>query len=545
MVVKRDLDELYRRLLHRKYSLSRTRAIISEWLEDRTLTEDTFLHFLGAAGKAGSDHTTERFEEFMEERFGELAPLYRHIERDQLAKAVLASLWAGPYGIEDRVVLEPLPFFQGLTGAERSEWMNHLTSVAQTLREHDAELLEALAARAEQDSAFVGSLWAALARFSPREIFGMETLFPAIVKEAFERLLSEPDAAPEAEVPAEGESPVHGMSRVGEQKRHMNEALALRRALNSTLGSSAPPSRIDPGSFAPWETGFISGVSTLPFLEASFRQCLKRVGMGPQPFLRQEQRACADAIRVFGERFGDFYRGALPLWEESGSVRPTMIEDIPSLASRLRKVPAHDQVRYLLMDGMRWDLWVRIREEFFGAHPDLFRVVREGSLWSNRPTVTQPQLARFETAFRTRFPDTPVEEMLVKASEIDEKIHSERGPLPHLFSNVITTLELDLFFRLKGLPRNTLLMVFSDHGFVENPSFDGGRQVRNRTLHPRRGKPLRGDRALGPGDANVGEMIGGVCEIREEDCVYEGATACSFFAPVVLASCTPVDLHEK
>jgi len=48
---------------------------------------------------------------------------------------------------------------------------------------------------------------------------------------------------------------------------------------------------------------------------------------------------------------------------------------------------------------------------------------------------------------------------------------ASKGPLTHLFANVIGYLEIDLFFRLRKLPPRTLLIVFSDHGFVENPAF--------------------------------------------------------------------------
>ena len=67
-------------------------------------------------------------------------------------------------------------------------------------------------------------------------------------------------------------------------------------------------------------------------------------------------------------------------------------------------------------------------------------------------------------------PDDP--DLLLKASGVDEKVHSEKGPLTHLFANVVSYLELEWLRRLTELPSRTLLIVFSDHGFVENPAFD-------------------------------------------------------------------------
>jgi hypothetical protein len=124
------------------------------------------------------------------------------------------------------------------------------------------------------------------------------------------------------------------------------------------------------------------------------------------------------------------------------------------------------------MDGMRWDLWERIKTEFFGKMPNMFRFVRQGALWAGQPSDTAPQLEKLEAAFKSSHPEFDKKDLLWKISGIDEKVHSEKGPLTHLFANVIGYLEIDLLFRLQELPSRTLLILFSDHGFVENPAFD-------------------------------------------------------------------------
>jgi hypothetical protein len=148
-----------------------------------------------------------------------------------------------------------------------------------------------------------------------------------------------------------------------------------------------------------------------------------------------------------------------------------MIRDIPSILSRKRDVPDHKKVCYILMDGMRWDLWEVVKSEFFGKMPNLFRFVREGALWSNQPTNTVSQMTRFEDAFESAEQHLD-KDSFWKVSGIDEKIHSEKGPLIHLFTNIVNYLKIDLLFRLRDLPARTLLIVFSDHGFVENPAFN-------------------------------------------------------------------------
>ncbi len=190
------------------------------------------------------------------------------------------------------------------------------------------------------------------------------------------------------------------------------------------------------------------------------------------PFLIQEEQAAAKQLDTVTETFRQYYRQALPVWETGAGPRPMMIHDIPALLSRRRNIPDHREVRYLLMDGMRWDLWQAIKSDFFGKNPNLFRFVREGAHWAAQPTHTPGQWARLETAFREGHPDFDYEDGLWKISGIDEKIHCEKGPLTHLVANVISYLEIELLFRLRNLASRTLLVLFADHGFIENPAFD-------------------------------------------------------------------------
>ena len=161
-----------------------------------------------------------------------------------------------------------------------------------------------------------------------------------------------------------------------------------------------------------------------------------------------------------------------------------MIEDIPRILSKKRQTPDFDHLRYLLMDGMRWDLWEIIKRDFFGKKPHLFRMVREGALWAHSPTTTATQLSRFEKAWADTNGEGQEESELWKLTGIDEKIHSEKGPLSHLFANVVSYLEIEWLHRLKRLPSRTLLILFADHGFVENPAFDPSAKYENpRYLH--------------------------------------------------------------
>jgi hypothetical protein len=201
------------------------------------------------------------------------------------------------------------------------------------------------------------------------------------------------------------------------------------------------------------------------------RKQLRKIGLDLPPLLVEEEQTTDRKLCEFTARFKLFYRQALPIWEAGRGSRPALIEDVPLLISKKRGVPDYGRVCYLLMDGMRWDLWEHIKLDFFEKRPHLFRFVREGALWANQPTDTASQRARFEQTFRYVHPDLDPDEHYWRVSGLDEKIHSEKGPLSHLFASAIGYLEIEWLFRLEKLPSRTLIILFSDHGFVENPGF--------------------------------------------------------------------------
>ena len=80
-------------------------------------------------------------------------------------------------------------------------------------------------------------------------------------------------------------------------------------------------------------------------------------------------KAVLKGLSELNRDFSRFYEKALPGWEQSGKPGPVMVQDIPRLLSKKRGVPDHNRVVYLLMDGMRWDLWEKIKRDFFARMP--------------------------------------------------------------------------------------------------------------------------------------------------------------------------------
>ena len=76
------------------------------------------------------------------------------------------------------------------------------------------------------------------------------------------------------------------------------------------------------------------------------------------------------------------------------------------------------------------------------------------------------------------------EKKIWKITGIDERVHTEKGNLEYLFRNILQFLQLDLAPRLRELPPGIQLILFSDHGFVENPHFEKSDKYRtSRYIH--------------------------------------------------------------
>jgi hypothetical protein len=134
---------------------------------------------------------------------------------------------------------------------------------------------------------------------------------------------------------------------------------------------------------------------------------------------------------------------------------------------------------------MRWDLWEYLKEKFFGPLADQFRLIQEGALWAHYPSSTPRQMEFFDRAAEKageggRRP----EPKLWKFGGIDERVHTEKGSLEHLFGNILQYLQLELVPQLRPLPPKTTLVLFSDHGFIENLHFEKSDKYRTpRYIH--------------------------------------------------------------
>jgi hypothetical protein len=470
VVVRRDLDQLYGALIRRKYSLPQIRKIFREWLKDDEISEGTFVHFIGK-GETGEAQEKERLSPFIQAESPHLLPLLQEEGQAIFKKALLLSLWIEAHEISPSQLVPVFPFLQKGKEGRGDLLVQQLSGAARLLRQKEPDLFE----RVVQEIEEAGGIYPEVIRLFEGEkagdIFCRETIFPSVLRETFERLLAAPEEEKEGGMVIPSEDPKLPPRTSGFIKRQTEMVSALKdyetlrqKILGLKRRQSNPPQ-----DFSKWESLYLQHLSPLSFLLATFPYRVERMEISlPLPAKNRLQQA-EDLSHHFSEKFSEFYRNALPLWEAGEAKRPKMIEDLERA-----KIPQGAQKIFILMDGMRWDLWEYLKENFFSSMANQVRIIQEGALWAHLPSTTPRQMEFFAGE----------EKKLWKIAGIDERVHTERGNLEYLFRNILQFLQLDLAPRLRELPAGIQIILFSDHGFVENPHFEKSDKYRtSRYIH--------------------------------------------------------------
>jgi hypothetical protein len=326
----------------------------------------------------------------------------------------------------------------------------------------------------EGEEGVAGEAWKLLEGRPAQEIFRREALLPSILREALERLFASPEER-------QGEDFSHLESSLTplrtpdfiRRQTEMAEALQDMSVLRQKVQALRRKENSLPQDFAKWESLYAQQLSPLAYLLGTVGQKVQRMDVSLPPNLK-ERLAQGETICVSLSRsFAEYYRRSLPRWEAGEEKRPVMVEDLPGLNPWKRKIADGKERIFILLDGLRWDLWEYLKEGFFRPLAHQVRIVNEGALWAHFPSSTPRQMELLQQAMEKTFPGGQGwTESLWKFGGIDERAHTERGGLEYLFRNVLQYLQLDLAPRLRELPPQTLLLFFSDHGFVESPLFD-------------------------------------------------------------------------
>ena len=475
VVVGRDLDQLYGALIHRKYTLPQVQKIFREWLREGELSPGTFVQFTGKGESGGKPPRQEGLLNFIETNFPHLLPLVQEGGPKPFKKLFLLSLWIEGYDIPPRKIFPFFPFLEKGKEERGDLVVEQLSKAAGALRQKDPKLFETVIQEVEREEGTFPEVWKLLEEKPVIDIFRREWLLPSVLKEAFERLLGDREVEKEmASLSPPGDfQPPRGTSgltaRHGEMIETLRDYAALQKNIHSLKRRDVSP----PQDFQKWESLYVRHLSPLPFLLTSFPQKAQRMEVTLPPPAREQLAQGETLCQSLSEKFSGFFRQALPPWEAGVSKRPLMIEDLPALSVSKTKSQQGVETIFVLMDGMRWDLWEYIKENLIGPMAHQLRIIDEGALWAHLPSTTPRQM---ELLDRGR---GKTDIKIWKIGGIDERVHTEKGSLEYLFRNILQFLQLDLAPRLRELPSGTSLLFFSDHGFIENPHFEKSDKYRN------------------------------------------------------------------
>jgi hypothetical protein len=196
-----------------------------------------------------------------------------------------------------------------------------------------------------------------------------------------------------------------------------------------------------------------------------------------------------DACEEFRNNFARAYTEACPTFAVTGK-RPRMVMDAPETALRIARLHGARSTQLLLVDGMRFDLGLRIRDALtreLGARASL---AEEHLLWSALPTTTARQmdlLARGIDALRNKDadPNAEGEPMRGRTAETIRRVkvgHRDLFKLdvvqsrlaeassPRDLDDVVGAVTDAVARHAQTLSSRTLLFVFADHGFTVDRS---------------------------------------------------------------------------
>lgn len=199
-----------------------------------------------------------------------------------------------------------------------------------------------------------------------------------------------------------------------------------------------------------------------------------------------------DILDEWQESFTSSYSEAFDALRVRGK-RPTMVLDLPELASRLGRLQGARRVQLLMVDGLRFDLGLMIQERMRSAADA--SLTERLLLWSALPSVTSYQLellgkgpdglkepgdideppalvARGAAARSPRRVRTGSLELL-KLDVVADALRQPGAPVVERMESIADDASAAIVDHLNKQPARTMVIVFGDHGFALDPAAIG------------------------------------------------------------------------
>ncbi len=478
VLVERSFDELAERIAGKSFPRDKLVRLVDRWIDGETpLGPDDYVKVV--AGSLGRSAGSRLFA-FVAERFPELSSWWRgegEGRASRLAALAFSEGTAFELEPERRSLLEAA--FESFSREDPE-------AAAQVLDGIEAELTPEERGRllpGEDDPVLLLK-----AAFEERAFrFRQQERAHRLIRAILEGSTSEKSfRALEGIEPPERPEPLERRLGTRPLARAAASATAIRRAVRASADLDSPPE-----STSEWETLYREHLALTPIAIATLEEEVRELALQDRfdlaPFVKEALRAL-DPLAAAFERF---YLARVPAWTEKAAERPRMLPDLfGEIRAKYRKKLSPAEERFVLMDGMRWDTWTRLREGLLPRLSVSYRVIDEIALWSRFPTTTQPQLdvagihlPGFSLAAESPEPfgrarregaipgfhrlSGPNGEAIDRLNLVDEKIHESTAALADLLREIDLHARRTLAVALEEARPGTLVFMFSDHGFRE------------------------------------------------------------------------------
>ncbi len=519
VVVSRDLDEFYENTVERSFPRDRLLNIFLEWLRGgEELKEETYIKITstrrGAISGAAGSSSYHVLWDVIQEKYPELAGVFKRLGEGEFTMVLFLCLWARVHEVEGRSLAEFIRKVLKEDGDDVSSHGKLLCEAAEyilTNKEEDADNLAEEAERLLKEKGADISLFEIIggkrSSIDYLEIIKREAVFSFPIKKALGNLIKRIEGDPYGIDKRVVEDALLHQKEGGSSNR-LNKKTALRALKHlvnlETILKNPPHAHPKDGNFRFWEKTYLSSLWGVFYDYNYTYDSLNQLDLLDEINLYKKKKVLEDMSMKWGRSFQDFYlneiESALEKSRKAGR-HPLRIGDIPdSLFKKFKKASGRDRGYFILLDGMRWDLWEYIKENTFITRSLNYRILQEVPVWAMYPTTTDVQMGalldstcRLDMAAETGTSYSVISDSgasmadayeeieldneikIVKFGFIDKKVHQSRDDLITLFREIGVNMEVSVKNYMDRIPRGSLVFLFSDHGFTENLKFRGGK----------------------------------------------------------------------
>ncbi|MDN5346443.1 MAG: hypothetical protein PWP65_7 [Clostridia bacterium] len=491
LVAERDLGELCRLLAGRVFTQEQIRAVFERWLQgEEVLGPETYIRVHGEADKQGpaariaAEGRTSRLAGRVNIRtwvtgsYPELLPFLDKWGLQNFFLALATCWWMAAHGLEAtnvRMLSDLGPFAD-------PDILKRLAAPVGELRQARPELRQEVREVAEQvlqDRGWQELYWEFLIAGRDRgirlwiEILRREEVFTFILERGTIYLgqeLAHAGGYDLKEAIAElkaGEEEGAFLARQAYLSACRTFADLLKR-LND-LEAALNCKHLDTPQA--WEELYRDDLGLLEHIYARAVAQITALGLAAKFPLELNGVRMRRLLMTCRRQFEDFYR-RVPEKDLKERRLDVLFDRVASLYRRQNAAA----VKFILLDGMRWDIWELVKRELRKSELKL-KVMEEGFCWAVLPTVTETQLELLgERLAKVVNCDEEgglfdLDDCLLKFNFIDAEVHRSSDDYLAFTEEIILKVQRRLLPFLEALPSGSLVVLFADHGFAINYNY--------------------------------------------------------------------------